>query len=130
MKAVIYARNAVKARTTLGNSTRKQVATCRQYAQEKGWDVVGVFVDAGYSGAKLDRPALNRLRASLARDSIKRVVACDLSRLSRSVADLLILEAEFAKRGTKLQCATANAGNSLVQLARVCRNLTRNPRKG
>jgi len=120
MKAVIYARNAVKARTKFGNSTRKQVATCRQYAEEKGWNVVGVFVDAGFSGAKLDRPALKRLRTLLARDSIQRVVVRDLSRLSRSAVDLLTLEKEFVKRGVKLHCVTIHAGNSHMMLARRC----------
>lgn len=125
MKAVIYARNAVKARTKVGNSTRAQVAACLMYAQKKGWDVVGVFVDAGFSGANLDRPALKKLRTLLSGASIERVVTTDLSRLSRSIADLLMLESEFAKRGAKLHCATTNARISHAKVARVCRNLDR-----
>ncbi len=105
MKAVIYARTA-KRRTLPGHSIQDQVKSFRRYAKENGLDVTEEFADPGRSGATLDRPALNNMRELIGRDSIKALVIADLTRLSRSSADLSVLEKEFAKRGTRLHCVT------------------------
>ena len=37
-----------------------QLDALRQYAQDNGYEVVGEYLDEGYSGATLDRPGLDR----------------------------------------------------------------------
>lgn len=123
MKVVVYARNATRMHGKVGNSTRAQVATCHRYTQRKGRDLVGVFVDVGFPSSKLDRPALDKMRTLLARDSIKRVVVRDLSHLTRSIVDLLMLEKEFARRGTKLHCVMINAKASRAKFGRALRSI-------
>lgn len=49
------------------------------------------YVDAGYSGAKLDRPALQRLIADVKAHKISKVIVYKLDRLSRSQKDTLML---------------------------------------
>lgn len=53
-RAVIYVRISLDRDNE--TSTTTQEAECRAYAQLKGWDVAGVFVDAGRSGFKEDTP--------------------------------------------------------------------------
>lgn len=104
MRSVIYARVATRRQIDKTERIRAQIAICNRYAQNHGYKVVEVFKDQGYLGTRLDRPALNKMRKLIARGSIEPAIAHDLSRLTRSVSDTLILEEELAKRGTQLQC--------------------------
>ncbi len=79
-----------------------QLEACNKYAHEKGCDVIGEFSD-DISGAKLDRPGLDKLREMLQSESIDAVIVYDIDRLSRKVAHQVILEEEFAKRGAQVQ---------------------------
>jgi len=64
------------------------------------------FDDEGYSGATLDRPALQRLLEKVRRGEIDRVIVYSLDRLSRNVIDGLQLLQEFRQRGVALVVAT------------------------
>lgn len=118
MKAMIYARTATRKKTRHGNSIRAQTDACRKYAKENGFVVVDVFTDAGFSGIKLDRPALNKMRRLIARDSIDAVIVLDPSRLTRSVTENITLEREFAKRGTRVECVLNSGRKTSAQLRR------------
>jgi site-specific DNA recombinase len=104
MKAVIYARTATKVRTESSRSIRTQTDAARQYAQANGFDIAEVFTDAGFSGTRLERPAINKMCRMIPRDSIDAVIVRDLSRLRRSVTDMLTLQREFARRNTQVRC--------------------------
>lgn len=61
MRVAIYARvssESQEVRGTIGS----QLEALRQKTSEKGQEVVGEYVDDGYSGARLDRPGLDALR--------------------------------------------------------------------
>lgn len=49
-RAVIYARFSTDMQNV--NSTRDQVRNCREWADEKGWQVLQTFEDSAISGAK------------------------------------------------------------------------------
>jgi len=58
MRVVLYARvstEAQEARGTIGS----QLEVLRTRAAEDGHDIVGEFLDDGYSGTRLDRPGLD-----------------------------------------------------------------------
>ena len=57
-RAAIYARVST---TNHGQDVSMQTRELEQFAQARGWQVVGSYVDAGVSGAKDSRPELNRL---------------------------------------------------------------------
>ena len=115
MKAIIYARTATRLQTESIRSIKAQVDVACQYAQANGFDVARVFTDVGFSGARLDRPALSKMRKLLAHDRIDAVIAYDLSLLTRSVTDKIILEGEFARRGAQSRYIVGNAGESQTQ---------------
>jgi site-specific DNA recombinase len=94
-----------------------QVEALKKRCQEKGWEIVpdgerGAFIDDGYSGSELDRPALNRLR-ELARKGLADVVlAYDPDRLSRRLSHQMLLADEFEREGVKLEFVTQEVGDS------------------
>ncbi len=84
---------------------------------EKGWTPVldgdkDAFIDDGYSGAELDRPALNRLRQAVREGRVDVVLSYDPDRLSRKLYHQMILAEEFEKQGIKLEFVTQDMGNS------------------
>ncbi|HLN63516.1 MAG TPA: recombinase family protein, partial [Symbiobacteriaceae bacterium] len=76
-----------------GTTLEVQREGCTHYVLSQGWSVRPdlVFVDDGYSGGTLDRPALNRLRRLAAAGEVDCVVVFKLDRLSRSVVDTVNL---------------------------------------
>ncbi|MBI5304135.1 MAG: recombinase family protein [Chloroflexi bacterium] len=113
MKAVIYARTATTKQVQPDHNVKAQISKCRKYAKENGLEVVKEFADPGRSGATLNRPGLNKMRELVARDSIRAVVIADLARLSRSSADLSVLEREFGQRGVSIDCVTRGMFDSI-----------------
>lgn len=72
-----------------GTTLDVQLEACRKYCDQQGWYVPDdfIYVDEGYSGGTLDRPAMARLRADVASGRVKVVVSYRLDRLSRNLAD-------------------------------------------
>ncbi len=67
----IYARVSTE-RQAEQQTIEQQLARLRAYAAERGWplDEAQVYRDAGYSGARLNRPGLDRLRDAVARGAV------------------------------------------------------------
>ena len=61
----------------------------REYAQVRGFEVAAEYVDAGVSGAKVKRPALDRLMADAHRRCFEAVLIWKLDRLGRSLSHLI-----------------------------------------
>ena len=90
MKVALYARV----------STEKQIENYsipvqkeRIYAlcKSKGWTDVVEYIDGGYSGSNLNRPALIKLQEDIEQGLINAVVVYRLDRLSRSQRDTIYL---------------------------------------
>jgi len=85
-RVALYLRVSTGEQTT-ENQRRELLAAAGRH----GWDVVHVFEDAGFSGAKGrdQRPGLDRLLKVVARKEIDIVAAWSVDRLGRSLFDLL-----------------------------------------
>ncbi len=79
-----------------GTTLEVQLEGCRHYVLSQGWIVNEdlIFVDDGWSGGTLERPAMNRLRGIVNAGQIDCVVVFKLDRLSRSVIDMVNLVLE------------------------------------
>jgi len=89
----------------------------KKRAQERGYTIVpdyrgDGFVDDGYSGGDLDRPALSRLRQAIREGHLDVILCYDPDRLSRSLADLLLLTDEFERAGVRLEFITQDTDAS------------------
>ncbi len=83
MKTVLYARVS-----TSDQNCEMQLRELREYIERRGWQSVGEYVDAGFSGAKASRPALDRLMAAAARREFDCVLVWKIDRFGRSVLHL------------------------------------------
>lgn len=79
-----------------------QLSGLRQLAQQRGWNVVGEFVDHGYSGTKTKRPQLDKMMAEINKGAIDVVAVWKLDRLGRSTRHLLNLLEELRVRNVAL----------------------------
>ena len=70
------------------------------------------FLDEGYSGATLVRPALERLRDVVAAGSVDRLSVHAPDRLARQYADQVLLVDECRRAGVEVVCLTRALGQS------------------
>ena len=85
-RVAIYARVST---TNHGQDVSLQTRELQQFAEARGWQVAGEYVDAGVSGAKDSRPELNRLMADAHKRRFDVVAVWRFDRFARSVSHLL-----------------------------------------
>src|SRR5260221_10349636 len=85
-RVAIYARVST---TNHGQDVGMQTRELRQFADARGWQLAGEYIDAGVSGAKDSRPELNRLMAEAHKRRFDVVCVWRFDRFARSVSHLL-----------------------------------------
>jgi len=89
---VMTKRVAIYARvSTTQQTVQNQLDALREVASRSGYSIVEEFVDEGISGAKgrVDRPALDRMLRDCAKRRFDMVMVWDISRLGRSLQNLI-----------------------------------------
>ncbi len=122
-RAAIYVRMS----TTNGQTTENQRRLLMAAAKLHGWQVVKVFDDTGYSGAKGrdQRPGLDALMAGVGRRDFDIIAAWSVDRLGRSLAHLVDLLGELHAKGVDLYLhqqgidTTTPAGKAMFQMVGV-----------
>lgn len=89
MKAALYVRVSTHMQAEEGYSIGAQKERLKEYCKAKEWEVYDVYEDGGYSGGKIDRPALSQLIEDVEQFDV--VLVYKLDRLSRSQKDTLYL---------------------------------------
>jgi DNA invertase Pin-like site-specific DNA recombinase len=85
-RVAIYARVWT---TNHGQDVTVQTRELHQFAEARGWQITGEYIDAGMSGAKDSRPELNRLMADAHKRRFDVVAVWRFDRFARSVTHLL-----------------------------------------
>ena len=92
MRVGLYARVSTERQQERG-TIGSQLEALRAAARADGHEVIEEFIDNGYSGARLDRPALDRLRDAAEAGVLDGVLCLCVDRLARAYAyQVLILE--------------------------------------
>ena len=109
ISAAIYARTAVADAT---HPIADQVARLRAYVNARGWTLAEehVFTDEDVSGLVFERPGLEALLETLQAGEFVRLVVQDPDRLSRSAADLWLIENMAARLGCQIVFVDARPG--------------------
>lgn len=94
-RVAIYVRVSTQEQAENGNSLDFQIEKLKAYCQLHEYKIVDEYVDAGVSGAKSERPALNKLKKDI--DKIDVVLIYKLDRLSRSIKDTMNLIEDLFK---------------------------------
>ena len=85
-KVVIYLRLSKEDGDSESMSIANQRKILHEYAKYNNLEIIGEYVDDGVSGYSMNRPAMNRLKNDLNKDSIQTILVKDLSRLGRNDA--------------------------------------------
>ncbi len=86
-----YARVSTAEQRENGHSIDEQQERMTKFCESMDWQIYDMYVDAGFSGAKTDRPALQRLTEDIKTHKVDKVLVYKLDRLSRSQKDTLTL---------------------------------------
>src|SRR6266705_3122624 len=104
MRAAVYARVST-IRQARAQGIEQQLDRLRAAVAERGWELDDqhVYRDDGYSGARLGRPGLDRLRDHAALADLDVVVVAAPDRLARNYVHQVLLIEELAARGCQVE---------------------------
>lgn len=89
VRVVLYIRVSTMEQALEGYSIEEQKRRLIAYCKARGWNIVEILVDPGYSGSNLDRPGIQTLISHIRNYDM--VLVYKLDRLSRSQRDTLYL---------------------------------------
>ena len=96
----LYERVSTDLQAEKGHSIEEQIDRLEKYAAALDLKGAKHYTDAGFSGANLERPALQKLIKDVKAGKIEKVIVYKLDRLSRSQKDtLMLIEDVFLANG-------------------------------
>ncbi|MFH1031624.1 MAG: recombinase family protein [Chloroflexota bacterium] len=110
-RAAIYCRVSTEDQEREGTSLQTQLECCSTYCKNKDYDIPYRFSEA-YSGLKLERPELVKLRELIRTEAIDVLVCYSLDRLTRDPGHGVIITQELEKHGVKLEAVTEDVDTS------------------
>lgn len=112
LNAVIYVRVSTTRQAESDLSIPDQISQCRNYCQQRGWEVVDVYSEPGASALDDDRPAFQEMiyRVSQSKPAIDYVVVHSLSRFSRDALHSELYVRQLRKAGAALVSITQDIG--------------------
>src|SRR5829696_5277447 len=110
-RAILYYRVSGDEQKKRGYSLFDQRDTLRAWASDNGYEVVEEVEDAGYSGAYLERPGLDRVREMVRRGAAEVVAVLFRDRIARGVYAQLLSE-EFRQHGARLVALNSRGDDS------------------
>jgi len=113
--------------STVGQTVENQRQDLQRVASQRGWQVVGEYVDHGISGAKGrdKRPEFDRLATDAAQGRLDLVAAWSIDRIGRSLTNLVTFMGELRSQRVGLYLhqqqvdTTTAAGRAFLQMAGV-----------
>ncbi len=103
VRAALYARVSTEDQAEKGSSIDAQVEFLEDWAQKEGWIVAERYVDDGYSGKNLDRPALQQLIKDAEAGNFDLVLCYHNDRLSRDTRDALTITQDLLKHEVRFR---------------------------
>src|SRR4051812_36405614 len=99
MRVLGYRRVSTGEQKMSGAGLSAQRAAIRAECERRGWTLVEIIEDAGYSARDLKRPGVRAALEALTEGKASALVASKLDRLSRSMIDFTGLMAKAQKQG-------------------------------
>jgi site-specific DNA recombinase len=105
MEVALYARVSTT-RQQLDQTIEQQIERLREYVTEQPeWSLEEnhIYLDDGYSGTKLNRPGLDRLRGHVTKAEFEVILITAPDRLARNYVHQMLLIEEFQNMGCQVQ---------------------------
>ena len=87
--AAAYLRVSTDEQAEHGISLPAQKSRLIAYTQAQGWDLYAFYIDDGYSGKDLNRPAMKKLIQDVKDQKFNHIIVIKLDRFSRRQKDVL-----------------------------------------
>ncbi|MFH2204435.1 MAG: recombinase family protein [Elusimicrobiota bacterium] len=97
LRAAVYVRVSTEEQAKTGYSIAAQIEKLEGTAQFNKWILLPAYVDDGYSGKDLNRPAMRRLLEDARKKKFDLVLVFKLDRFSRKLSDLVSLGEMFER---------------------------------
>lgn len=112
-RVVAYIRVSTQEQAEEGYSISEQQERLKKYSEAMGWSFIKAYVDGGFSGSNIKRPALTELIYDISSGGIDQVIVYKLDRLSRSQKDTLyLIEDVFLKNNVEFVSMCENFDTS------------------
>lgn len=98
MKIAIYARVSTE-KQEKQETIQSQLQALRDFSAKNNHVIYEEYIDEGYSGELLGRPALDKLRDSAKQKLVEAVLIHSPDRLSRKFINLILIQEELKKQG-------------------------------
>lgn len=106
MRVALYIRVSTEEQAKEGHSIGAQQDRLLDYVRSQGRDVIGVYIDDGYSAKDLHRPAMQRLLKDCELKKFDVLLIYRLDRMVRNVIDLYSVMEHLDKHGVMFKSAT------------------------
>ena len=97
LRVALYARVSIEEQRE-GYSIQEQLLAARHFAEQKGWSVVGEYLDEGFSGTNARRPAFRSLLRDARRHRFDAVIVHKIDRFYRNAQGLLKTHSQLTKQ--------------------------------
>ena len=111
MKAVIYARYSSAGQTE--QSIEGQMRVCKEYAEKKGYSVIGEYVDRATSGTNANRPEFLRMVSDAEKKQFDAIIVYKLDRFARNRYDSVVYKHKLKELGVKVDSAMESISDSM-----------------
>jgi DNA invertase Pin-like site-specific DNA recombinase len=101
LRVALYARVSTRDK---GQNPELQLTELREFATDRGWQIIGEFVDVGISGSKDMRPQLDALLRQAKARKLDVIAVWKLDRFGRSLRHLVDTLAELEALGVAFVC--------------------------
>ena len=101
MRVALYSRVSTDEQKQ-GGTIESQIKELENFAASRGHTVVEKYVDEGWSGSLLSRPALDALRDAAEQRVFEAVLINDVDRLSRDIANLAVVKRDLERKGVEV----------------------------
>lgn len=100
-KMTAYYYRAAHSNTNL--NLDNQMYRLLHHAKENGVTAYTLYVDNGFNGLSLERPALNEMLRAMSQGRIEKIIVTDISRISRNNVYTLMFSADAAKHDVGIE---------------------------
>jgi len=105
-KVAIYVRVSTEEQAKEGISLDAQKDRCVKFCDAKGWEVVKIYEDAGYSAGTMKRPAFQQLLEDVSQKRFETLLVFKVDRFSRNLKDLIGILEDLKGHGVNFTSVT------------------------